>query len=268
VVSECEIVELFPEMELSDEETGKTRRKQLLLEKVRREELAENGMCYSPKNTKSRFFLPYVNMDAIQSIILLSDNYFEIDMLEKIFTGYKDGKIAKDVKDGVVLDIGANIGNHTLYFANELDVAKVISFEPVEETFWILNQNIKLNNLQEKVELHCEGVSNISGKAMVGTYDYQNIGATPLALKKDGDINLVSVDEFEFDNVVFIKMDVEGMELNALKGAYKTIKRNHPYILVESFGSNFAEVKAFLSDLGYDGYLELECSNYLFVYEN
>lgn len=187
VLPKVEVIELFPDWE-NVQERARIRRCETL-KKVKQLNLVENAMCYKPSKTDVTFFLPYVYMDFIQSTILLTEDYFERNLLDWVFFKYKNGVVGNVLKDenaGMVLDIGANIGNHSLYFIKELGVKKVISFEPVDETFWILEKNVQLNGLQDRIELHQLGLSDQCGKAQIGGYNYANIGQTQIEVDVDG----------------------------------------------------------------------------------
>jgi FkbM family methyltransferase len=84
------------------------------------------------------------------------------------------------MRDGVVLDIGTNIGNHTLYFANECMAKKIISFEPAQDTFAMLQENIKINHLENVVTLINKGVGEKSTRARIHYRNINDIGATSL----------------------------------------------------------------------------------------
>ncbi len=215
-------------------------------------EVSSNKFVYRPRHTNSAFFLPLGNVDLIQQFILATENYFEIDEFEKIFHDFKGGILSKFIgaPDSVVLDIGANIGNHTLYFANELHAAKIYSFEPIESTFKILEKNIDLNNLQDKVKIFNRGLSNASGRATIRHFDKENIGNTELFVGH-GNIEISALDDFDIPKVTFMKIDVEGMELQVLEGALETIKHSRPFIWVESFPDKFPLVESFLQNLNY-----------------
>lgn len=95
------------------------------------------------------FYLPQLNLKAgefIQNRIFLEGYYFEWRRL------FQAGKYIK--RAGIVLDIGANIGNHTLFFLKECHVKKVYAFEPVKSTFEILEKNVRLNHLQDYTVLY------------------------------------------------------------------------------------------------------------------
>lgn len=244
-------LELFPELIMNSEKRCKMKRDHdrriSIINKVNETKLIDCGMIYNPINTKSRFFLPYVYTDLIQSTIFLTDNYFESRNLEQVFERVKDRNIS-----GTFIDVGANIGNHTLFFANEICGAeRIVSFEPMEENYWILEKNIEINGLKNKVESYQIGLSDSDGMAQTVGFYYDNFGGNALGKDENGDIRLTTLDSFGFDDVRFIKIDVEGFEKCVLKGGIDTIKKWHPYILIEIADHNLKDVKDMLIPLGY-----------------
>ena len=269
-VSKEHCVELFPDIIESQtaNKNDEEKRRRELINQIQRKELIDNLMIYHPKNTKSEFFLPYVFTDHIQSTIFLSDDYYDRNNLDKVFQ-YDNGMISRGIKEeSCFVDIGANIGNHTLYFVNELSASNVISFEPVEETYWILEKNIEIHELGDKVELHKAGVSDHKANAKPAWYHMDNTGGTALSENETGEIFLVTLDSINLKNVYFIKIDVEGMEDKVLLGGIETIKEYHPYIMIESFSPFFTNVKKILGEIGYRYEVLTEGSDYLFVYED
>ena len=228
------------------------------------------GMTYHPRNTNSKFFLPYVFMDYIQQSIFLSDDYYERRRLDSVFCEFKGG-IIKDIvsrKDSIVIDAGANIGNHTLFFCNEMHANNVISFEPVIEIYRILEDNIKLNHLEDRVTARNEGLSDRDCNARILGMDYSNIGGSTIHMYEEGEIKVLRLDELGLSNVAFMKIDVEGMEIKVLRGAYETIKREKPYIMIESFDDKFPETKELLEKIGYKFVTLCQGSDYLFYCED
>ena len=217
----------------------------------------QDDMTYRPGKTRSVFYLPYAPIDCIQQEILVADDYFERGTLDRCFVGFRDGAIAKAVQGKTIIDVGANIGNHSLYFANETGAARVISFEPVEETFGILERNVRLNHLEEKIEIHHCGLGERESRAVIAGYNAGNLGGTPIDVSEEGDIVVKTLDGFHIkDDIAFMKIDVEGMELPVLRGGAETIGRNHPFIMLEAFdreecADRNREVQQFLEGMGY-----------------
>lgn len=224
----------------------------------------KDTMCRKLKYGQATFYLPLAESDIIQRFIMYTGAYFESELLHKIFLEFRGGLLSQVLaqEGSVVVDIGANIGNHTLYFALERHASKVISFEAVEETYRILARNIELNNLQDRTEIYCLGLSDQAGMADIGRRYAGNIGGTELAVGS-GNIKLVALDSFNLPRVDLIKIDVEGMEPQVLKGAEETIRRCRPYIMTESFPDKKPLVEDFMADLGYRG-LSMAENDFLF----
>lgn len=135
----------------------------------------------------------------------------------------------------VALDIGANKGVWA-YCLSKI-CPQVHAFEPNPKMYQILKRGAAAN-----VKTHPIALSDQSGTAELrvpkGTKGYSNQGASLSEFKVDGEFMSVSVeskrlDDMDFGEVGFIKLDVEGFELSVLKGAAKTIERDHPVMLIE-----------------------------------
>lgn len=213
--------------------------------------MQKHGYIIKFKNSNIKFYLPYYNKDSIQKHIIQTRNFYELDFLNHICT-IKNGIVSKAIQDGFVLDIGANIGNHTIFFLTK-KAKKVISFEPVKDTFDILKKNIEINNFQNKVNLFNIGVGQTKGKAILKYYNSKNIGMSQLSSDKNGDIPILSLDELNIEeHINFIKIDVEGFEADVIKGMTETIKRNKPLIMIEIRDYLFAEIEDILLSIGYN----------------
>lgn len=93
---------------------------------------------------------------------LRKGRFYELGMLE--FINSLNPK-------NLVIDVGANIGNHSIFLAKFTDCSEVHSFEPVLQIFSVLNKNIKSNRLQNKIKAHNVAVGDKKGKCSV---DYQS----------------------------------------------------------------------------------------------
>jgi hypothetical protein len=67
-------------------------------------------------------------------------------------------------------------------------------------------------------------------------------------------VDIVPVDSFEFDRVDFVKMDIEGMEVEALKGARQTIEKYRPWMFIEYWAVDSEQIKEYFADLDYTLY--------------
>jgi len=126
--------------------------------------------------------------------------------------------------DDLFLDVGANIGSYSVLVAGGIG-AKVISIEPIPETFANLQTNVTLNALVDRVELHCLGFSNRRAELRF-TADQDTINHV-IAQGEPGKgipVPVVSMDELLAGRVpAVIKIDVEGHEHAVLEGAHHTL---------------------------------------------
>lgn len=204
------------------------------------------------------FYLPKAYQDFIQQKILIDETFYEIDLLSKV--------CARGYAGGEVLDIGANIGNHSVYFAVLGGFSKVVAFEPQGDIRRVLNKNISLNLLSNVIVLpYAVGARN--GFADESHASGLNSGAVSVRESNSGKIPLRSIDSLGFTPSL-IKIDVEGYELDVIMGGVNTIQRCHPDIWVECFDLNFSKVDELLQSLKYKKLLSLAGSNYLYVYSS
>jgi FkbM family methyltransferase len=173
-------------------------------------------------------------------------------------------KIVKNYQNPVMLDVGANCGYYSIrYFAF---CKQIFSFEPVSKIYRILKTNIKINSITNIVALNC-GLADKQGEHTINLYNSSGNNSIfdrkvpeEHSLKKIGEeiIRLNTLDELIASGTVaapdIIKIDVEGSELNVLKGAEKTINQYRPTILFE-----YAETTA--NDAGYSKVLLLTVLN-------
>ncbi|HEV8051419.1 MAG TPA: FkbM family methyltransferase, partial [Parachlamydiaceae bacterium] len=157
----------------------------------------------------------------------------------------------------VVLDVGAYIGTHAVFFAKKVGaLGKVHAFEPQRSSFQMLCTNLTLNALYNT---HCYqvGVSDKSTTIklpVVDPYEGMNYGAIAIDDYLQGeDLQLITIDSLNLKQCNLIKVDVEGMEAKVLKGARQTIKELRPVLYVENNNTDkSSEILQILLDLKYD----------------
>lgn len=161
------------------------------------------------------------------------DGGFEKGELDTFF-GWMSTR--REVFDGVAIDVGANIGNHSLYFSDFY--YKVYSFEPNPRTYQVLKLNA---DLATNVVCYDFGISDVERDASLNIYanniGHSNISDDPGESTKR--IKLRTLDGFikADEKVRLIKFDIEGHEYQAIQGSLATIKRNKPVILFEQFSA-------------------------------
>jgi FkbM family methyltransferase len=169
---------------------------------------------------------------------------------------YEEGLLldcfARKLRPGAIIDVGANIGNHTVVFAKVLK-RKVIAFEPYATAFEALQHNVKLNGVEALVTLIPAAAGRKRGRADLQAPPTGNWGRSSISEASDGAIDVIPLDALKVnDRVAVLKIDVEGMENAVLTGARRIIRRNRPLIYVEvQDETKLAVVKKRLGRLGY-----------------
>ncbi|WP_393963258.1 FkbM family methyltransferase [Roseovarius sp. S4756] len=140
------------------------------------------------------------------------------------------------VKSGAhIIDIGANIGNHAMFFATRMQAARVVVIEPNPLALAPLVANVLVNRLENVITLDLLGVGLSDGSATgfgMKRHD-RNLGATKMFAGK-GSLEVHAGDDLlEGEDPDLIKIDVEGMEMKVLSGLAKTIASHRPVLLVE-----------------------------------
>ncbi|MDE6979778.1 MAG: FkbM family methyltransferase [Helicobacter sp.] len=170
-------------------------------------------------------YLPYRQTDFIQKIIANTGKPYEIEMLEDMLQRTKENDL--------ILDIGTNIGNHAICLA--ANGRKVCGFEANPKMFELAQVNVALNQLQNRVQIHCCGISDKEERAAFGAEIPSNFGAMRLQQIQDGGIICHRLDDFNFNEpIAMIKIDIEGMEDKALRGAKNLIDKNRPILYLEA----------------------------------
>jgi len=206
--------------------------------------LTQGTLVTSVINKKQVRFFVQNSEDHIQACHL-SGKFYEEEEL---------AIISKYVTPGSYFaDIGANIGNHTIYAALYLDVAKVIPFEVNPAALHILTTNISLNQLKNvETKFLGVGIGGQDSRLTMTTWADNNWGGTVYRTVKIGKVAAVAGDSLlAGEPIKFIKMDIEGMEIEALRGLAVTIKRWRPNMFIECQDSQFAEFQALMEAYQY-----------------
>jgi len=204
--------------------------------------------------------------DIMTNMILFGKFFAEPKFYEQNILEYIRGKFSSG---GTALDIGANIGNHSMFFSKFI-FDKTISFEANYRNFAVLCKNKELNNISDdKLELHQVALSD--GEYKYSFLEYQdNMGGTKVVEGDVGEILTAKIDSFNLPKVDFIKLDVEGHEVKVLKGAIDLIKRDSPDIMVECNiheESSFKNVNQYMESIDYH-LIDVFRDNQMFYYEH
>ncbi|WP_417458030.1 FkbM family methyltransferase [Kordiimonas sp.] len=181
----------------------------------------------------------------------------------RIYGEWAPGEIAilnQTIKRGdLVLDVGANVGFHALFFSKKVGKhGQVIAFEPLKTNYDILNINAQINNL-DNLTLYNALVSDSSEIVFSPAFisNESNLGATSFQTASPVEATIspllqLTIDDLKLERCSLIKIDVEGMERKVLEGAFDTLDRQRPVIFFEqNTESNFTEIQALLGRLNY-----------------
>ena len=139
---------------------------------------------------------------------------------------------------GTILDVGANIGTHTVALAKKVGTnGRVIAFEPQRIIYQNLCANVSLNRLTN-VDCLQKGVGEDTAVFPVPIMDpekQQNFGAFEIRGYKTGEpVEIITIDSLSLEACSLIKVDVEGMEKEVLTGANDTIREFRPLMFIEN----------------------------------
>jgi FkbM family methyltransferase len=186
---------------------------------------------------------------------------FVLQLLERRRGYFGDGLVA--------IDCGANLGVHTVEWARFMHGwGEVLAFEAQERIFYALAGNITLNNcFNARAVWAAVGASN--GSLRIPVPDYlvpSSFGSLELREKSGTEfigqpidysdaatrsVQMVAIDSLALTRLDFIKLDIEGMEIEALQGARASIARCKPMLLIEQIKSDEQELVRFVTELGY-----------------
>lgn len=170
--------------------------------------------------------------------------------------------------DGLIVNIGANIGFYSVQLAKAFPNHSVLAIEPNPEAFELLNINIEQNGLAERIRTVRACVGDAVGKVRLayikGKPEYSSIGGivhecTRLQLQNEVDAEVFPLAALlDGQKVSMIIMDVEGAEMLVFRGAEEVLANDHPLIICEceelllnKFGHSSKELVQLLEKHGY-----------------
>jgi FkbM family methyltransferase len=169
----------------------------------------------------------------------------------------------------MAIDCGANIGVHTVEWAKRMNGwGQVIAIEAQERVYYALAGNIAINNCFNARAVHA-AIAATTGTMRIPRPDYlkpASFGSLELRPRQSvefigqpidysdaaaAEIKTVTIDSFGLARIDLIKIDVEGMEIEAIEGAGASLTRCRPVLIVESVKSDKARLRGALEQLGY-----------------
>ena len=249
---------------------------------------SSNKMPFLKKLSKSiiRRWLFINNKEIIK--FKLHDIYLELNIRDSIdreifFNKYYEEEQIKILTNFIIkysathfIDVGANIGVYSIRISKQFPHLKVFAVEPHQYAFSRLENNIRINNLTKNVvALNC-ALSNREGHARLSSHKrFKTNQSGGAKISEDGNLSITQKlgdDLFNFSNqTVAIKIDVEGFEINVLKGLNNLFKNNNICLQIEIFEKNFLQVSRYLENMNFklihsDNFThETDVSDYFFL---
>jgi FkbM family methyltransferase len=212
--------------------------------------------------------------DDVRLFVDLSDLEIGVKVARGDFEPSETAFVRKAVRPGqIVVDIGANVGYFSMICADLAGPGgHVYSYEPLGQNFELFERSNRENRFEERVTLRRCAVGASSGMANLVWLPLERraLNSGGAFLKPDGagvaaghevrSVPVVALDAEEFRAPVsFLKIDVEGAELLAFRGAANLLRRDRPTILAEmnpaalrrGSGCNPSEVVGYLARVGY-----------------
>ena len=193
--------------------------------------------------------------ECISDDIIKYNNFWEFKLFDKWKHYFP--------KEGLMLDIGANIGSHCVQFKYHFPKLEIYAFEPFKENFDVLIQNTK-----QYKDVKCFNVGLGSKTSIVHFNEghAHNSGVVRIIKNSDNPNIVISLDDLTLPKVSFIKIDVEGHELACMQGMTRLLLDQKPLIWLEENNHGNHRVVPYLEKLGYKIIAEeKETKDYLMI---
>ncbi|MFA9229203.1 MAG: hypothetical protein RIR95_50 [Pseudomonadota bacterium] len=195
--------------------------------------------------------LPDAIDDYVQRVILRTRNFYEAKLLATLQS------LSIVTGASTVCDVGANIGNHSVFFGKILGAGRVLAFEPQTHCYETLRENLALNGLDDQSTAYNCMLGAVSGNGALSKFNARNLGGTSFVATEAGDVPMFALDDVLTTDVLqsldLIKIDVEGMQMDVLLGAQGILEHRKPALWIELLAqtSAFDPAMKFLAQFGY-----------------
>ncbi|MGK7920130.1 MAG: FkbM family methyltransferase [Trichodesmium sp.] len=205
----------------------------------------ENLVSFNYQGYPIKFEITGKNL-AVE-IANVGGSFYELAELEFIRQNLK-------LSNPIIVDIGANTGNHLVYFAKIMQAKKVIPIEFHPEIISALNRHIAINQVGN-VDISKLGyaIGKNQGKSFIKEHPAKDFCLTEIddIIPTGKEVTVVTLDQLISEKVDFIKVDVQGKEIDALIGAKNLISSYQPDMLVEVAKNHIKDFRKFLEEVRY-----------------
>lgn len=185
-------------------------------------------------------------------------------LMHNYWVDWEEYNLIKEIlnNDSTAFDIGANIGLYSLWMSKYNQNGSVHAFEPDDNNYIFLKKNIRLNHLEGRVRINKTGIADKTGSLfLTKNIDVENhltTEKTPEAVE----IPIITLDDYckqnAIRNIRYVKIDIEGFELSALRGAASLLTQGAIDVIqleinsaLSNSGASEDELISFLNSFGY-----------------
>jgi FkbM family methyltransferase len=169
--------------------------------------------------------------EGVSNRIRQDQDFYEHEILDYMAENY-------DYLRNIIIDVGANIGNHTVFFYEYFIACKIIAIEPVVRNFEVLQRNVA----GREITRYFGAASDKLGTVKM-VINESNMGTSRVSDEGECPVPCFPLDSLWFDEPIsLIKIDVEYHEPQVLAGAKGIIDRYHPLILIEDWDAEYKKL--------------------------
>ncbi|NEP41761.1 MAG: FkbM family methyltransferase [Okeania sp. SIO2H7] len=223
----------------------------------------ENKIAFTHRGVPVQFELTGKNL-AVE-VANAAGSFYELPELEFIYENLPDKNIT-------VLDVGANVGNHLVYFSKIMNVVKVIPTEFHPVVIENLKKHIAINQVNN-VDFSKLGyaIGKSRGKAVIEEHPAKDwclteVSTIDSSLAIAAPIEIVPLDELITEKVGFIKVDVQGSEMDALEGGRNLFFTSKPHGLIEVTKAHVKDFLKFIESIDYQTIKAFDHGRYVNFY--
>lgn len=182
--------------------------------------------------------------DYLARVLTKLGTFYELELLQDIRRRFAGAR-------GVALDVGAHVGNHSVFLAKVCGL-HVVAIEPHRPSRRLLSENATRNGVEKRIRIVETVAGSRPGRCSLQRAEPGNSGSITATYGR-GVVPVATIDSLRLNNVRVMKIDVEGNELDVIRGARETISQNRPVIYAEAkTPAHRAAIAEALAGFGYD----------------